>query len=66
MRKLNITQEEAETCNKYVPEIDAWYFWNPNRGGKSMIVNKTGEFLIAPSSVNFDKHVKEFENGRRN
>ena len=63
---LELTEAEAMSYNKPVPEIDGWYFWSPTRGGRSLLVNKDQERLIATSAVTFDAHVKAFENGRRN
>ena len=63
---MKISCEEAEKHYKEVPEIDAYYFWNPVRGGISVIINKNGEKLGATSSVSFEKHVKAFQAGKRN
>lgn len=51
----------------YVPVkgTDAWYFWQPMRGGRSVIVDGDGSFLVATSSVNPERHVLEFRAGMR-
>lgn len=63
---MKIAYVEAEKHYKEIPEIDAYYFWNPVRGGISVIINKNGEKLGATSSVSFEKHVKAFQEGKRN
>ena len=63
---LHIPVEDAEKNCKQVPEADAWYFWNPVRGGGAVIINAEREKLGATSSVSFERHVKAFLDGRRN
>jgi len=63
---LHITEEDVRKNSKAIPELDASYFWKPARGGMAVIINSSGEKLIAGSSVSFDKHVQAFREGRRN
>ena len=63
---LNITPEEARRNHKPLSEINAYYVWNPSRGGRTMIINEAGERLIASSAVKFEDHLKTFLSGRRN
>ena len=63
---MKVTAEIAEKHYKEIHEINAYYFWNPARGGISVIVNSEGEVLGATSSVSFDRHLEEFKKGRRN
>lgn len=63
---MKTTADVAKDNNKYIDEIDGYYFWNPIRGGISVIIDKNGEKLSACSRVKFDDHLKEFKNGRRN
>lgn len=49
-----------------IPEINAFYFWSNQRGGKAMIINEDGERLIASSAVKYEDHVKAFMSGKRN
>lgn len=63
---MKVPVEEAEKHCKSIPDTDAYYFWNPARGGIAVIVAKNGEKLGATSSVSYERHVKEFLNGRRN
>ena len=62
---LELSEEEVQKHCKEVPEIDGYYFWNPVRGGNSIIINKDGEKLGATSSVNFEEHLKTFKEGKR-
>ena len=52
----------TENC-KYLKKIDAYYFWNPMRGGMAVIANSDGKKLVANSSIAFRKHYKGFING---
>ena len=63
---LGISREEAEMNCERLPDINAYYFWNNARGGRSMIIDTNGEKLIAASMVDLDKHIQAFVNGRRN
>lgn len=63
---MKVSVDEAAKHNKSLPDIDAFYFWNPVRGGISVIVNSSGEKLGAGSSVSFEKHLKAFLEGKRN
>ena len=63
---MKTSLETAKEHYKAIPEADAYYFWNPIRGGIAVIINKKGEKLAATSAVNFDKHLAAFLDGRRN
>lgn len=63
---MKVSVEEAAKYNQSLPDIDAFYFWNPIRGGISVIINSSGEKLGAGSSVSFEKHLKAFLDGKRN
>lgn len=47
------------------PTLDAIYVCVKSRGGNSIIVNSNKEYLTATSSVDIDRHIQEFKNGRR-
>lgn len=47
------------------PSLDATYIGIKDRGGNAIIVNSKKEYLTATSSVDFERHVQEFLNGRR-
>lgn len=63
---LRITDADVREHCKYLQDIDAYYCWNPVRGGISVIINDYGEKLAATSSVSLEKHKKAFVDGRRN
>ncbi len=63
---LGVTSEDAKRNCKEIPEINAFYFWSNQRGGKAMIINENGERLIASSAIRYDDHVKAFVSGKRN
>jgi len=65
-KAMKITTDAAAEHCKEAPEIGGWYFWNPVRGGISVLINAAGERLAASSGVNYDQHLKAFKNGRRN
>lgn len=63
---LGISVAETEKNFKEIPEIEAYYFWNPIRGGLAVIINSNGEKLAATSSVSYETHLQAFIDGRRN
>ncbi len=53
--------------SKRIPDINSTYYYNPIRGGKSIIVSDDGSYLLTISSViYYEKLLKEFNAGRRN
>ena len=62
---LKVSDEEVQEHYKEVPEIGGYYFWNPIRGGNSVIINKDRETLCATSSISFEEHLKVFKEGKR-
>ncbi len=63
---MKVTAEDAEQHCEYLEDINAYYFWNPVRGGIAVIVNEAGERLAATSGVSLDRHKQAFLSGRRN
>ena len=63
---MKVTPDEAKRYYKKIEGIDAYYFWQPVRGGSAVIIDSNGEKLGASSAVNFNKHLEEFKKGRRN
>ena len=63
---IKLPREELLTHYKELPEIDGYYFWDPKRGGFSVIVGKDGSKLGATSAVSFQKHLEAYISGRRN
>lgn len=54
------TREECLEHCKELSEIDAFYFWNPSRGGLSVIVDSEYRKLAATSAVTLEEHIEEF------
>lgn len=63
---MHVTVEDALKNHKKIPQTNAYYFWNPVRGGISVIVSEDGEKLGAASSVSYERHIKAFMDGKRN
>ena len=63
---LNISLEELDKNSKVYEDINATFYWNPNRGGKQIIVAEDGSYLGTSSGVNLDSLKEEFINGKRN
>lgn len=63
---IKLSREELLAHYKELPEIDGYYFWDPKRGGLSVIVGKDGSRLGATSAVSFQKHLEAYISGRRN
>jgi hypothetical protein len=64
-RLLGMSESEALANSRSLPEIDAVHFWQPVRGGGSLIVSRDGSVLYANSSVTWDVHLEAFKSGRR-
>ena len=62
---LKMSKEETKKNSKKL-ENNLTYYWNPERGGISLIVDNEGNYLAAASSVNFDRLLEEFKKGDRN
>lgn len=62
---LKLSKEEALNNSKKVNE-NLTYYWNPIRGGISLIVDDEGNYLAANSSVNFDVLLNKFKAGDKN
>jgi len=63
---LGISIDEVQKNSKSVPEENAFFCWNPIRGGLQMIINETEEKLVLGSSFSFDKTLELFREGKRN
>lgn len=63
---LGINEDEVRAHVQELPEVDGFYVWDPARGGRSMIVNRQGERLVAKGFVPLERHVEAFRSGRRN
>lgn len=65
-QSLRIPVEDVQKHVKCIDGINAYYFWNPVRGGLAVIVSEEGEKLTATSSISFNKHLEAFLDGKRN
>ena len=65
-KTIKSSVEDAEKHNKYLDDLGAYYFWNPSRGGISVIIRESGEKLAATSSISLEKHKLAFASGKRN
>lgn len=63
---MKVPLDVAKKNFKKLPECNAYYFWNPIRGGVSVIIGESGEKLGAVSRVEFQKHLQAFLEGKRN
>ena len=63
---LDIDECFAREHSRYIPEIDAYRFGEPIRGGVSIIIKSNGEKLVAGSSVPPPEHIQAFKDGKRN
>ena len=63
---LKMSEQDVLKNHKRLDDINAYYFWCPQRGGLSMIVNDKGEKLAASSAISFNRLFTDFNNGRRN
>lgn len=62
---LRISVEEVEEYGSFLDSNDALYVSIPVKGGGSIIIGKDGTVLFANSSVGYNRHLLEFQNGRR-
>ena len=51
---------------KELPEDNAIYMWEDSRGGRAIIIGTDKTYLVATSCVNFEDHLNQFRNGKRN
>lgn len=64
---LDISVMKCKEYSKRISEINATYYYNPIRGGKSIIVSDDGSYLLNMSSaLDFEKLLEEYKTGRRN
>ena len=63
---LRISTAEAQKNYKEISDVNAFYFWNPVRGGLAVIIAENGEKLVATSSISFERHLQAFLSGKRN
>jgi hypothetical protein len=64
-RLLGLRFNDAARNSRPVPGAAATHFWNPVRGGGSVIVGADGAYLYANSSTTWDQLVSAYASGRR-
>lgn len=64
-RYLQVPRSVVEANNRDFPEVDAVYFWEPTRGGGSLLIGTDETMLFANSSVTLDAHLDAFKSGKR-
>jgi len=62
---LAVLDAEAPVRHLYFESVDAFMFFQPMRGGGSVLVGRDGSFLFADSSVLPSEHEEAFRNGER-
>ena len=61
---LGITEQELNS--RIIEGINATYYYDSSRGGKHVIVDENGTYLLAGSATNYERLLEEFNHGRRN
>lgn len=62
---LDLSVEEVVKNSKKIDD-NLTYYWNPARGGVSLITDAEGNYLAATSSINFEELLEQFKNGEKN
>lgn len=65
VKLLKLTIDEVKSNYGIIDSNGALYFSETFKGGQSIIVGQDGMVLFANSSIGYDEHLQEFENGRR-
>lgn len=64
-RLLGLRFNDAARNSRPLPGEAATHFWNPVRGGGSVIVGSDGAYLYGNSSTTWDQLVNAYTSGRR-
>lgn len=62
---LRIPLDVALGSSRELPEIDAYLFWEPVRGGGQIIVGRDESVLFGISALSMQQMVEAFAAGRR-
>jgi hypothetical protein len=62
---LRIPLEVALEHSSELPEVDAYFFWEPVRGGGHIVVGRDGSVLFGISALSRRQLVDAFAEGRR-
>lgn len=64
-RLFYLRPNDAAKNSRELPAHAATHFWDPSRGGGSVIVATDGTYLFADSAVSWDRHLGDFVAGHR-
>lgn len=64
-RLLGLRFNDAARNSRPLPAESATYFWNPVRGGGSVIIGTDGGYLYAEPATPWDQHLSAYASGRR-
>lgn len=62
---MKLSIDEVKSNYAIIDSNGALYFSETFKGGRSIIVGQDGTVLFADSSIGYDDHLQEFENGHR-
>ena len=57
--------EKVREYGSIIKDTNLFYLSEPIKGGRSLIVGQDGTVLFANSSIGYNRHIEEFNNGRR-
>lgn len=64
-RLLAMAEQDARQYCRAVPEAEAYFFWQPVRGGGQLLVHRDGSVLFGASVLTFEQMLAAFLAGRR-
>ena len=62
---LRLPVDQVLAYSREIPDIDAFFYWQPVRGGAQLIVGRDGTVLFGVSALNLDEMVVRFAAGHR-
>ena len=63
--KWNVPIKDLKFVDLNEKGLNGAYIYEPIRGGKSVIVDNKGHFLICPSILSLEQCIEEFKSGKR-
>ena len=63
---LDMPIANVQLNSKRLNDVNATYYYNSTRGGKSVILSDDGSYLATGFATSFERLLEEFNNGRRN
>jgi hypothetical protein len=64
-RLLRCPVEDALRYSREVPEIDAFFYWQPVRGGAQLLVARDGSVMFGISALPMAEMINLFKSGER-